>query len=232
MFMRIKSELLIWMEEVEPVAHSLRERGNRKEPVRIKKQLVPIESRWKNNAGNELLIKNVLGPLLEIIYLYKESESYNYVPGTKKDSEAGWRYFENRFREIYKSLNENLYISQKVYLKVFRICEEIQRFVRSFSYAEGLEERFFQINPNLRFYRMAFALKRQDEEAYEFAVANGAISYIPTRWDFLKEEEYFFKKNRLNYEYNFHYDEEDYFMEELAYTVRLIFFNDLEEYEA
>ena len=61
--MRIKSELLIWMEEVEPVTHSLRERGNRKEPVRIKKQLVPTESRWKNNAGNELLIKNVLGPL-------------------------------------------------------------------------------------------------------------------------------------------------------------------------
>jgi len=96
-----------------------------------------------------MLIEEVLRPLLEIIYLYKESNYYNYVPGTEEDSDAGWKYFEKRFRDIYCGLNQNLYISQEVYLKVHKIIEEIQTFVRMFSGADGLSERYFEINPNL-----------------------------------------------------------------------------------
>lgn len=135
MLMEKKSKLLMWMQSVEPISRRLRLNGG-KEPVSINKQLVPTENKWSHNMGNELLVREVLNPLLDIIFLYKESECYNYVPETRDDVDAGWNYFERRFNNIYRALNQNLYISHKIYLKVLKIIEEIQMFVRSFSYAE------------------------------------------------------------------------------------------------
>jgi len=231
MLMEKKSKLLMWMQSVEPISRRLRLNGGN-EPVSINKQLVPTESKWSHNMGNEFLVREVLNPLLDIIFLYKESECYNYVPETRDDVDAGWNYFERRFNNIYRALNQNLYISHKIYLKVLKIIEEIQMFVRSFSYAEGLPERFFDINPNLKFYRVAFTMKDEDSDAYEYAVANDMISYVPLEDEFIAREEYFSNKRRLDKEKNFQHDEDDFFMAELAYTIRVLFLNDLTEYAA
>ena len=187
---------------------------------------------WNPGRGNELLVTEVLGPLLDIIYLYKESQSYNYVPGTTEDCDAGWNYFENRFHDIYRALNQNLYISHGVYLKVLRIIEEMQCFVRKFSGAEGLAERYFAANPNLRFFTTGFQIWEEDEAAYEFAVASGALLYVPAEDDFVLREAYFAEKRRADEKKNFQHDTDDFFVMELAYALRLIFLTDLAEYAA
>lgn len=187
--------------------------------------------RWKHTAGNELLIKEVLTPLLEIVYLYKASSCYNYVPGTTEDCDAGWDYFEKRFQDIYRTVDANLYISGETCRKVKRIVVEIQRFVRSFSGAEGLSERFFQANPNLRFFRTAFELQAESREAYEMAVENGLLSYVPSRREFVEKRLYFRMKQRIDRDSNFHHDKDDLFMQELSWAVRLLFLNDLPEFE-
>lgn len=186
--------------------------------------------RWKHTAGNELLIREVLEPLLEIVYLYKASSCYNYVPGTTEDCDAGWNYFEKRFQDIYRAVDANLYISGETCEKVKRIVMEMQRFVRSFSGAEGLSERFFQANPNLRFFRTAFELRAESREAYETAVESGLLSYVPSGRDFVKKTIYFGRKYRMARDNNFHYDKDDFFMQELSWAVRLLFLNDLTEY--
>ena len=187
-------------------------------------------SRWKHTAGNELLIKEVLDPLLEIVYLYKMSSCYNYVPGTTEDCDAGWDYFEKRFQDIHRAIDANLYISYETCAKAERIVMEIQRFVRSFSGAEGLSERFFQINPNLRFFRAAFELEGENREAYKMAAENGLLSYVPPRRDFVEKRLYFRMKHRIDRDSNFHHDKEDLFMQELSRAVRLLFLNDLTEF--
>ncbi|WP_373898729.1 hypothetical protein ACER0A_005365 [Haloimpatiens sp. FM7315] len=203
-----------------------------KESCNTNKELIPADNKWSFSTENELLIREVLNPLLNIIFLYKESDGYNYVPGTKDDVDAGWNYFEKKFNNIYRALDQNLYISNNTYLKVIKIIEEIQAFVRSFSYVEGLPERYFDINPNLKFYRVGFFIKDEDPKAYKYAVTNDMISYVPLETEFITREEYFSNKRRMDKELNFKHDEDDFFMEELAYTIRLVFLNDLTEYAA
>lgn len=195
-----------------------------------KRQTVRGKSRWNKSLGCKMLIKEVFRPLLEIIYLYKESNYYNYVPGTEEDSDAGWKYFEKRFLDIYCGLDQNLYISQETYLKVHKIIEEIQTFVRMFSGTDGLPERYFKINPNLIFYRSSFDLKEEDEKSYEIARQNGLLGYVPSEEDFVRRKRYFLMKNERSERNNFHYDREDFFMQELAYTLRLVFLRELSEH--
>lgn len=42
----------------------------------------------------------------------------------------------------------------------------------------------------------------------------------------------FSNKEKLREKYNFRHNEDDYFMHELAYTIRVVFLNDLKEYQA
>ena len=74
-----------------------------------------------NKESKMLLVKEVLSPLLEIIYLYKRSQAYNYVPDRKEDCDAGWNYFENKFNKIYKGLNENIFLTEIEYEKAKNI---------------------------------------------------------------------------------------------------------------
>ena len=151
-----------------------------------------------NKESKMLLVKEVLSPLLEIIYLYKRSQAYNYVPDRKEDCDAGWNYFENKFNKIYKGLNENIFLTEIEYEKAKNIITEIKAFVRSFSKV----------------------------------AANNMIVYIPGIKDFIKKEKYFKDKDACNKKNNFQCDEDDIFMEELAFTVRKVFLNDFPEFAA
>lgn len=204
--------------------------NNGKKRNQTGENIFPEFRKWKHTAGNEMLIKDVLAPLLEIVYLYKDGSCYNYVPGTHEDSDAGYAYFEKRFCGIRRALDQNLYISYMEYHKAQRIVEEVHQFVRSFSGAEGLKERFFQVNPKLRFYRVAFDLREEDAEAYMLAVENGLLAYVPSERDFRQRKDYFSMKYKSASRMNLPYDKDDFFMQELAYTLRLMFLKDLTEY--
>lgn len=200
-------------------------------------QMTDGTNRWVHNAGSEMLIKEVLSPLLDIIFLYKESSFYNYVPGTNEDCDAGWAYFEKRFQRIYRGLDQNLYISYTVYKKVYQIIEEIQQFVRSCSGVDSLAERYFEVNPNLRFYRSAFAFYdesnyEESRELYEAVRSFARFDYEPEREDVMESRLYFAEKEKRNKECNFGYDRDDFFVLEMAYTLRLMFLKEIGEYDA
>lgn len=184
-----------------------------------------------NMESKILLIKGVVGPLLEIVYLYKRSESYNFVPDTNDDCDAGWDYFEKRFNNVYSGLNHNIFLTESEYEKVRNIITEMKSFVRAFSGAEGLPERYFTINPNLRFYRVAFGLQESENDRLFYKVASdNRIAYVPGIDDFIDKKEYFQNKKLCNEKNNFQCDEDDFFMEELAFTVRKVFLNDFSEF--
>ncbi len=45
---------------------------------------------YEKTVANQLLVEKVIDPLLKIVYEYKVSNSYNYIPGTKED---GWDHY-------------------------------------------------------------------------------------------------------------------------------------------
>lgn len=175
--------------------------------------------------GRQLLIRGVLQPLLKIIYQYKESDAYNKIPGIENTDADPLHYFDGCFNDIYGALNENLYLSQKTYNTILNIIKEIQSFVHSFEAAEGLPERYFRINPNLKFYRVAFA-DVDGRYLYE-KVPSHMLSYVPTSDEVCAKEAYFSAKEKENQKLHLHRDEDAFFTDELAYTLRLVFINDL-----
>ncbi len=77
-------------------------------------QMTDGTNRWVHNAGSEMLIKEVLSPLLDIIFLYKESSFYNYVPGTNEDCDAGWAYFLKYYlfiNTLYAYIKDTYYLT-------------------------------------------------------------------------------------------------------------------------
>ena len=173
------------------------------------------------SAGLNHLQSKVLNPLMKIIYQYKESDAYNKIPGETGQTADSLEYFDGRFKSIYSALNQNLYISQKTYTRIFNIIREIQSFVHSFEGAEGLPERYFSINPNLKFYRVGFT-KINGRYLYE-TVPPYMLSYVPKYGEAAAKEAYFAAKEREDQTLDLHRDEDDFFIEELAYTLRLVF---------
>lgn len=173
----------------------------------------------EQNKCNELLINSILEPLLDIIYQYKDSQAYNYVPGATTDSNAGWEYYGKKFREIYKAINKNIFLSEYEYRKIYEIVQGVQSFTRKFSDADGLSDSFFEANQNLNFYAFAFSEDGKQCRAYlKIQQDNG-----PTEREYLMSDAYHGRNNIRNEELNLHFDRDDFFIEELAYTVRLMF---------
>lgn len=219
-----RNETLEWLKAVEPIARSLRTNSPEKKEVSIHDGYIPKGMGAVDvNEGVTMLINDVLEPLIRILYSYKDSHNFACIPGTNTDTDAGWNYFDNKFNEVYAGLNKNIYISWHMYVKVLRIIREVQCFVRECSNAEGLVERFYRENPNLKYYRIAFELREENEEAYTYAAENGFLSYVPTEAEFEDCEEYFANTLELANEYNCNYSKEDYFIHEVVYALRLRF---------
>ena len=175
----------------------------------------------EQNKCNEMIINNILKPLLDIIYQLKESQYYNVIPGTTTDSEAGWEYYGNKFKEIYKAINNNIFLSEYEYKRIYDTVQGIQSFTRQFSGADGLPDFFFEANQNLNCYTFAFSEEgKRCKDYIKFTQDNA-----PTDREYLSSDAYHGKNAVKNEELNLRCDRDDFFIEELAYTVRLIFIN-------
>ena len=65
------------------------------------KELQKIEQ----NKCNEMIINNILNPLLRIIYALRESDNFNNIPGTDVGKKTGWDYYTSEFNNIYRAIS-------------------------------------------------------------------------------------------------------------------------------
>lgn len=179
----------------------------------------------EQNKCNEMIIINILEPLLEIIYQLKESDNYNYIPGKIKEKEDGWNYYGNKFNEIYKAINNNIYLSEYEYRRIYDTVQGIQSFTRMFSCADGLPDIFFDANPNLNYFTFAFSEDGKKCKEYLKISQNNA----PTDNEYSASAAYHGKNAVKNDELNLRFDNDDFFIKELAYAVRKIFINIINE---
>lgn len=179
----------------------------------------------EQNKCNEMIIINILEPLLEIIYQLKESDNYNYIPGKVTEKEDGWDYYGNKFNEIYKAINNNIYLSEYEYRRIYDTVQGIQAFTRMFSGADGLPDMFFDANPNLNYFTFAFSEDGKKCKEFLKISQNNA----PTDRDYLLSDAYHGNNAINNQKSNLRFDIDDFFIKELAYAVRKIFINIINE---
>lgn len=175
----------------------------------------------EQNKCNEMIINDILKPLLDIIYQFKESQNYNYIPNTTTDSKAGWEYYGNKFREIYKAINNNIFLSEYEYRRIYDTVQGVQSFTRQFSDADGLPDIFFKVNNNLNYYTFAFSEDGKRCKAYLKINQENA----PNDREYSLSDAYHGQNAVKNEALNLRFDRDDFFIEELAYTVRKIFIN-------
>lgn len=154
------------------------------------KELQKIEQ----NKCNEMIINDILNPLLRIIYALRESDNFNNIPGT----------------EVGK-----------------KTVQGIHTYTRKFSGADGLQDFFFEANENLHYYTFAFSEDGKRCKNYLKIRQDNA----PTENEYSTSEIYHAKNTLRNDELNLRFEEEDFFVEELAYAVRVIFINIIRENE-
>lgn len=181
------------------------------------KELQKIEQ----NKCNEMIINDILNPLLRIIYALRESDNFNNIPGTDVGKKTGWDYYTSEFNNIYRAINCNLFLSEYQYREIYKTVQGIHSYTRKFSGADGLQDFFFEANENLHYYTFAFSEDGKRCKNYLKIRQDNA----PTENEYSTSEIYHAKNTLRNDELNLRFEEEDFFVEELAYAVRAIFIN-------
>lgn len=187
------------------------------------KELQKIEQ----NKCNEMIINDILNPLLRIIYALRESDNFNNIPGTDVGKKTGWDYYTSEFNNIYRAINCNLFLSEYQYREIYKTVQGIHSYTRKFSGADGLQDFFFEANENLHYYTFAFSEDGKRCKNYLKIRQDNA----PTENEYSTSEIYHAKNTLRNDELNLRFEKEDFFVEELAYAVRVIFINIIRENE-
>lgn len=187
------------------------------------KELQKIEQ----NKCNEMIINDILNPLLRIIYVLRESDNFNNIPGTDVGKKTGWDYYTSEFNNIYRAINCNLFLSEYQYREIYKTVQGIHSYTRKFSGADGLQDFFFEANENLHYYTFAFSKDGKRCKNYLKIRQDNA----PTENEYSTSEIYHAKNTLRKDELNLRFEEEDFFVEELAYAVRVIFINIIRENE-
>lgn len=170
---------------------------------------------------NEMIINDILNPLLRIIYSLRESDNFNNIPGTDVGEGTAWEYYISEFNNIYRAINSNLFLSEYEYREIYKTVQGIHSFTRKFSGADGLQDFFFEANENLHYYTFAFSEEGKRCKNYLKVRQDNA----PTAEEYKASDVYRAKNAVRNAELNLRFEEEDFFVEELAYAVRVIFIN-------
>ena len=179
------------------------------------------------NKCNEMIINDILNPLLRIIYALRESDNFNNIPETDVGEETGWEYYRVEFNNIYRAINCNLFLSEYQYREIYKTVQGIHSYTRKFSGADGLQDFFFEANKNLHYHTFAFSEDGKRCKNYLKIRQDNA----PTENEYSASEVYHAKNTLRNDELNLRFEEEDFFVEELAYAVRVIFINIIRENE-
>lgn len=185
------------------------------------KELQKIEQ----NKCNEMIINDILNPLLRIIYALRENDNFNKIPGTDVGKKTGGDYYTSKFNNIYRAINCNLFLSEYQYREIYKTVQGIHSYTRKFSGADGLQDFFFEANENLHYYTFAFSEDGKRCKNYLKIRQDNA----PTENEYSTSEIYHAKNALRNDELNLRFEEEDFFVEELAYAVRVIFINIIRE---
>lgn len=181
-------------------------------------------------------ITDIYADVYNIIKLYDESDAFNLNEPAAKA--FGIRKVEgNPYLILMAKAEEKadkalLFESDDMRNRIKCILDETRTFIDS-DEVPGTVERWIDINPNLRFFDVAFELLEEIPDIEE-KIVTGKVPFhlgvLPREGEMEKRKEYFNKqKLRLKKE-GLKGTEDEIFQKELLETLRCVFRNDFPEY--
>ena len=176
---------------------------------------IPTNNNIKMNIVRNGRTKGMdaFGILLRVVNSYVDSCGY-YYSGEDNETEAG-SYWLDEIEEAKKLIQANPN-SRKIDDRLM-LCQELQDFVQSYAYADGLSDRFYQVNPKLKFFASPYAIIEDSMET--FVKANIGFRFIPSYQEIVDRYNYFsaLKIKEAN--------EKEYFINELGEAVRKMYYD-------
>lgn len=213
--------------------------------------VIKANGSWQINNEAKMLsiIDKIVTPLENLIYLYVPTHYYNYIPGTKEDA---WDYMEEKIVNVYSNLNAMVFLNDSEYERLKAIIETVHAFVRGYSGVDSISDpQWFELNPNLYFFHCCYDdhfapdMTAWTEDDFEIARHISPFTYVPAGPEEVRLREKYLEflhchSSVRNFKYD-KYDQSDHspddpeaimFMNEVAYTLRLVLIDAFPELHA
>lgn len=180
-------------------------------------------------------VRTVYGMLNHILWQIESSDHYNYIPNTRT---SGWDYFEAELSQVEETIQRLFLGEDSVQDRLLRILAEVRRFVKSFE-VPGAEERWLEIDPNLRHFDVVYDVIQREPKAYldierraERAAPGEVVphfAFTPTARDLRARQVYFKAIHDENDRLNNRFSEDRVFQNEMVRALALVMRHDFPE---
>ncbi len=157
-----------------------------------------------------------------IAILYEYASTHCFVNNKKHVADSDMLvHYRRRIDSIEINILQ-IHGHENIVRKLFDITTAVKQFICSCE-IPGVPERWYEVNPALRYYSAEFDLAINHKPAYLTAEKNNMIVYKPKEDELVSYNRYFNDLKEDNNRYNYHYDDNDYYQHELIKTVKLLF---------
>lgn len=179
------------------------------------KQILISNGDFINNC-----IQTVQAGIIAILYEY--ASTHCFVNNKKHVADSNMLvHYRRRIDSIEINILQ-IHGHENIVRKLFDITTAVKQFICSCE-IPGVPERWYEVNPALRYYSAEFDLAINHKPAYLIAERNNMIAYKPKEDELVSYVRYFNDLKEDNNRYNYHYDDNDYYQRELVKTVYLLF---------
>lgn len=165
-------------------------------------------------------IQTIQASIIAILYEYASTHCFVNNKKTVEDADMFFHY-RHRIDAIEMNILQ-IHGHENIVRKLFDITTAVKQFICSCE-IPGVPERWYEVNPVLKFYSADFYLCIRRVTAFRMAVKNRRIRHIPTEEEKEECKKYFKELAHDNSIHNYKYNIDDYYQRELVKTVYLLF---------
>ncbi|MBQ3123815.1 MAG: hypothetical protein IJC09_00125 [Clostridia bacterium] len=142
------------------------------------------------------------------------------------------KFERKRFEEAREIATTSFWYSDEIYEKAMKVIAEVEEFINESDFFAP-PHRWREMNPNLKYFDVAFMLIEESFDLYKWAKTGETgfkLKYFPTLEEYFERKQYFSEQNKICATQRLDCSENGFYKRELLNTLAKIFANDFEEY--
>ena len=124
--------------------------------------------------------------LIKIVMSYDVTYAYNYISSV--DDDNGLDYWVSQVRKARRRIELQTEDSDTIKRRLL-LCDDFEKFIEANEYADGLSDRFFEVNPKLLYFTSPYELMEESMEL--FVKSNLNYLFIPSLKEIVERYNYF-----------------------------------------
>lgn len=142
------------------------------------------------------------------------------------------KFERKKFEEAREIASTNFWYSDEIYEKAMKVIAEVEGFINESDFLDP-PYRWREMNPNLKYFDVAFTLIEESFDLYKRAKDGETgfnLTYFPTLEEYFERKQYFSEKNRICATQRLDCSENGFYKRELIKTLAKVFVNDFGAY--